>query len=118
MLEKTVSDPQSAARSSASQSDPSDDAKISYPGFGKMFLVWTGIGALTTVRYSLLFPSKQEMWWLPALLGCTACYYPWIALTPAVFRIESRYPLGAGRWVRNLALLAMISVPFCLLASP
>jgi sensor histidine kinase YesM len=84
-----------------------------------MFLLWTGIGALTSVRDYLMFrPSKPEMSLLSLWLVCTACFYPWTALTPVVFRIERRFPLGAGRWLRNLGLLAMFSVPICLLASP
>lgn len=83
-----------------------------------MFLIWTGIGILTHIRYYFLFPSKPEMLELSMLLGIIACYYPWIALTPAVFHIEKRFPLGTGRWIRNLSLLALISLPFCLLASP
>jgi two-component system, LytTR family, sensor kinase len=98
--------------------DPSKSAEVRYPGFGTMFLVWTAIGVLTSLRYYFLFPSKPELRFLPTLLAGTACYYPWIVLSPVVFRIEARFPLGAGRWVRNLALLTLIGVPFSLLASP
>jgi len=101
----------------ASETEPPKGAEIRYPGLGKMFLIWTAIRALTSVRYHLVSPSKPAAGELSALLGCIACYYPWIPLTPVVFRIEERFPLGSGRWARNLALLAMFSVPVCLLAS-
>jgi sensor histidine kinase YesM len=84
-----------------------------------MFLVWTAIGALTVARYSLPLgshgPYRESF---AELLACTSWYFPWAALTPVVFRIERRVPLGASGWPRRLALLAAISLPFCLLASP
>lgn len=92
---------------------------VRYPGIGKMLLVYTVIGALTSARYRLSFghlglgPER-----LPELLGCIAWFYPWAVLTPLVFRIEKRLPLGAQGWPRRLALLAAISVPLCILTSP
>jgi two-component system LytT family sensor kinase len=83
-----------------------------------MFLIWTGIGVLTSLRYALQFPSKPGVLDLSKLLALCAGYYPWIALTPAVFRIEKRFPLGTRSWARNLTILALISVPVCLLVSP
>ena len=94
------------------------DAGKAYPGFGKMFLFWTAIGVLSHLRYYVMFPSRPELRGISAVIGCVACFYPWIALTPVVFHLEKRFPLRAGRWVRNLVLLAAISVPFCLIASP
>jgi sensor histidine kinase YesM len=83
-----------------------------------MVPIWTAIGALTSVR-NLVFRPKPDMGEITALFACSiAWFYPWIALTPVVFRIEKRFPLGTGRWARNLALLALFSVPVCLLASP
>jgi len=102
----------------ASEKEPQKGAEIGYPGIGMMVLIWTVIGALTSVRYHLLLPSRPAMEELSSLLACIACFYPWIALTPIVFRIEARFPLGSGRWVRNLALLAVFSLPVSLLASP
>jgi two-component system, LytTR family, sensor kinase len=117
-MKRIVHGLQSSPKAATSQSGQPKDAEIRYPGFGTMFLMWTVIGVLTTVRNYFVFPSQPEMWGLSAMLLCAACYYPWIALTPVVFRIEKRFPLGTGRWARNLSLLAMFSVPFCLLASP
>jgi two-component system, LytTR family, sensor kinase len=113
-----VSDKQKAPGLTVLEGELSKGVEIRYPGLGMMFLIWTGIGALTSIRYSLMSPSKPDTEWLSELLACTACYYPWIILTPIAFRIEKRFSLGPGKWARNLALLAMISVPFCLLASP
>lgn len=112
-------DQQSSPRPAAPESEAPRGAAIRYPGLGTIFLIWTGIGALTSVRDYLMFrPSKPEMSLLSLWLVCAACFYPWTALTPVVFRIERRFPLGGGRWLRSLALLAMFSVPTCLLASP
>ncbi len=109
---------ESSPKPAASETEPVKGAGIRYPGFGIMVLIWTVIGTLTSVRYQFVSPSRPIVGELSSLLGCTACYYPWIALTPLVFRIEARFPLGSGRWVRNLALLALVSVPVSLLASP
>jgi len=114
-----VRDQQSSPKPATPESEAPKGAEIRYPGLGAMFLLWTGIGAVTSVRNYLMFqPSKPEMSLLSLWLVCAACFYPWTGLTPVVFRIERRFPLGAERWPRNLALLAMLSVPFCLLASP
>ena len=109
---------ESSPKPAASETELRKGAAIRYPGFGMMFLIWTAIGALTSVRYQLVSPSKPAVGELSSLLGCIACFYPWILLTPLVFRIEATFSLGSGKWTRNLALLAMISVPVCLLASP
>jgi len=53
---------------------------------------------------------------LAFLLGAIAMFYPWILLTPVIFRFEARFPLGTAS--RNLAVLAIFSVAVCLLASP
>lgn len=73
---------------------------------------------LTAARLSLPFgrpgPNHEP---LSALLACVACYYPWAVLTPLVFRLERRFPLGAPGWPKHLAALAAISMPFSLFAS-
>jgi two-component system LytT family sensor kinase len=113
-----VREMESSPKPVASTAEPPKGAEISYPGLGKMFLIWTAIGALTSVR-NLVSHPKPDMGELSVLFACIiAWYYPWIALTPVVFRIEKRFPLGTGRWARNLALLAIFSIPVCLLASP
>jgi len=114
-----VCDQQSLPKPAAPESVAPKGAEIRYPGLGKMFLVWSAVGALTSARYHLPFgPPGPGRGVFPGLLGCMACYYPWAVLTPLVFRIEQRLPLGAPGWPRRLALLALISVPLCLVASP
>jgi two-component system, LytTR family, sensor kinase len=113
-----VGDLRSSPKPATSRIERPKGAEIDYPGLWMMFLIWMAFGALASVRNYFMFPSQRDMWELTAVVAYTACFYSWIALTPIVFRIEKRFPLGAGRWVRNLALLAIISVPFCLLASP
>ncbi len=82
-----------------------------------MFLIWTAIGTLASVRHFFFMPEEAGMGQLTLLLVSIALYYPWIFLTPVVFRIEARFPLGTARRARNLAFLAMFSVPIFLLAS-
>jgi len=90
---------------------------LRYPGFGALFLIWTVVGAVTSGRH-YLDPYPRIAWNLPVFLACIAYLYPWIALAPFVFRLERRFPLGTGRWIRNLGVLASFSVPLCLLAAP
>ena len=86
---------------------------LRYPGFRMLFLIWTVIGIVTSLRFQ--FRGGPDLAFIAA---CTISYYPWIALAPVVFRIEKQFPLGTGGWLRNVAVLAGISVPICLIASP
>jgi signal transduction histidine kinase len=92
---------------------------VRYPGIARMLLFWSVIGALTVARYQLPFgkpgPSHES---LEGLIACASWYLPWGVLSTLVFRLERRYPLGTAGWLRNLGLLAAISVPFCLAAAP
>jgi hypothetical protein len=92
---------------------------IRYPGVGRMLLFWSVIAALTVARYQFPLgkhvPSRES---IEGLIACASWYLPWGMLSPLVFRLERRYPLGSAGWTRNLALLAAISVPFCLAAAP
>lgn len=97
---------------------PEVGAELRYPGFGMIFLIWTAIGILTSLRYQFQRPSNSEIGDVAFIAAFTACYYPWVLLTPLVFRIEQRFPLGEGNRFRNLFLLALISVPVSLLAAP
>jgi two-component system, LytTR family, sensor kinase len=92
---------------------------IRYPGIGWMLLFWSVIGALTVARYQLPIgkpgASRES---LQSLIACASWYLPWGILSPMVFRLERRYPLGSARWMRHLACIAAISVPFCMAAAP
>ena len=92
---------------------------IRYPGIGWMLLFWSVIGALNVARYELPIGkagvSRES---LEGLIACASWYLPWAILSPLVFRLERKYPLGSARWLRHLATLAAISVPFCLAAAP
>jgi two-component system, LytTR family, sensor kinase len=92
---------------------------IGYPGIPRVLLVWCVIGALTSIRHHVALGRLSSQWEIVSgIIGCMACYLPWAVLTPIVFRIEQRYPLGAARWPRRLAILTALSVPVCMLASP
>jgi sensor histidine kinase YesM len=93
---------------------------IRYPGIGKMLLVWSVIGLLTAVRHSLPLgrSGSGSGGVLPLLIACVLFYSPWAILTPLVFRLERKFRLGLPGWPARLALLAAISVPFCLAVSP
>lgn len=93
-------------------------AELRYPGFGALFLIWTAVGAVTSARHYFEPSSRPEAWDLAWFLACIAYLYPWVGLTPVAFRLERRFPLGTGGWMRHLAWLAMFSVPVTLVAAP
>jgi sensor histidine kinase YesM len=83
-----------------------------------LFPVWSLIGTLAYARHYLQdrhFGIEPRI--LPDLLGWMGCYYPWVLLTPVVFRLERRFPLGVARWPRHLGYLALVSLPLCYFAS-
>ncbi len=108
---------QEARRPEPPEIEPANGAGLRYPGFGALFLIWTAIGALTSARHYYLTPYRPETVDVAQFLACVAYLYPWIGLTPLVFRLEERFPLGPEKWTRNLAVLAGWSVPVCLVAS-
>ena len=91
---------------------------VRYPGIVRMLLFWSVIGALTVARYQLPSKGGPNRESLEGLIACASWYLPWGVLSTLVFRLERRYPLGAAGWLRNLGLLAAISVPFCLVSAP
>lgn len=116
-VRRLVSNRQAPANPRSTE-DSEAGMSLRYPGFGTIFLVWTAIGILTSLRYQLQRPPNSEIGDAAFIAAFTACYYPWIALTPLVFRIEQKFPLSDGSWFRNLGFLAMLSVPVCLVAAP
>ena len=96
--------------------DSSIDTKpMRYPGFGVLFLGWTLLGALAWAR-SALVTGISSRGVAPDLLGWLTCYYPWLALTPLVFRIEERFRLGRTNLVRNVSALIAAGLPLSYLA--
>lgn len=77
------------------------------------FLVWTLIACLSYVRSYLREPNIR-LW--PDALIWLDCFYPWALLTPLVFSLEKRFPLGPKRLARNLAVLLLASCGFAYLA--
>lgn len=85
-------------------------AVIRPPGFIALFVICTLLGSLSFARYASQAGGDLEVW--SSLPFWLACYYPWVALAPAVFALERRYPLGGARRYRNVGVLAAGSVPF------
>ena len=93
-------------------------ASFRYPGLATLFPVWSLIGALAYARHYLHDQhSGIDFRLLPDLLGWMGCYYPWVVLTPLVFRLERRFPLGVAGWLRNLGYLTLASLPLSYFAS-
>jgi two-component system, LytTR family, sensor kinase len=95
-------------------------ARRSYLLWGMVLIGWVAIGMTWTLNYYIyadhyvaIFsvpPSFKEMviWELPY-------WILWAALTPVVFRLTRRYPLGRGKLASNLSIhiLACIALSVC-----
>jgi sensor histidine kinase YesM len=83
-----------------------------------LFLVWSVIAVVAYARFFMQTNSSGiTSRIVPDLLGWMGCYYPWVFLTPVVFRLERRFPLGAVRWPRHLGYLTLVSLPFSCVAA-
>jgi two-component sensor histidine kinase len=83
---------------------------VRYPSFGILFVAWTLLGTLAFARYSLVAGAAHGSILLE-LLGWLTCYYPWLFLTPLVFRLEQRLPLRRVKWPKNVIFLAAAGFP-------
>ena len=90
--------------------------EVIYPGLGAVFLAWCAIAVLASSRHYFQ-PTTPRLFDLAMVFAYIACFAPWAVLTPLVFRLESRYPLGTAAWPRHLAFLGLWSVPFSVLGS-
>jgi hypothetical protein len=104
-----VSDLQTLPKPSL-RNESDDGTALRYPGIGKLFLIWTAIGLLTSLRYQSQRPVNAEVGEVAFIAAFTALYYPWIALTPVVFRLEKRFPLGHGNWLRNDPVINILGI--------
>lgn len=82
-----------------------------YPGLGiLLFLGWTLIGTVSWARYAIESGSPRANTLLE-LLGWLSCYYPWLLLTPLLFRLEQRFSLVGSRSKSGIIVLAVASLP-------
>lgn len=95
-----------------------DAARPRYPGPGLITLILTGTGILTCLRHFVYRQPQSTSEMIALLAACTVFFYPWIGLTPLVFHLERRFPLASERGLRNLLLLAAVSIPASALAAP
>ena len=88
---------------------------LQYPRFGVLFLAWTALGLLAYARFALLTGDSNNR--APEPLAWLTCYYPWLLLTPLVFRLEQKYPLGRQAGAKNIVLLALAGTLLAYLAN-
>lgn len=86
------------------------------PGYGRMLLIWTAISTLLYV-WNYVFPPKPYVHDFIGRLRYISCYLPWAVITPLIFRIENRFPLGDRKWMKHLSCLALLSVPVSVLGA-
>jgi signal transduction histidine kinase len=89
-----------------------DGKMIRYPGYGILFAAWTLLGSLSYLHYRLL-PGTPPENLLFGLFGWLGCYYAWLPLTPLVFLVERRFPIGRAFSARNATILTLLGPPFC-----
>ena len=87
----------------------SGNKAIRLPKAVTIFLVWAFLGCLSYARFYLRDPHPTP--W-PDVLTWVACFTPWALLTPVIFAVEKRFPLGPTQLPRNLAVLALTSFVF------
>src|SRR5262245_58635140 len=79
---------------------------IRYPGITLLFFGWTVLALTAFTRFALLTNSGGRAF--PDLVAWLTCYYPWLLLTPLIFQLERRFPLG--RQFVNFLWIAIIGV--------
>jgi two-component system LytT family sensor kinase len=93
---------------------------IRYPRTIALFLACSVMGTLSYGRWYLIGASlgiSHPATFVRELLGWLTCYYPWVLLAPIAFRLEHRFPLNRGSWLRSLTILGPLSVGFAYVAS-
>jgi two-component system, LytTR family, sensor kinase len=83
---------------------------LRYPGFGTLFVVWSLVAVASYARYAIENGAGSNHL-VQDLLDWSTCYYSWLFFTPLLFRLERRFPIGDPGWPKNLAVLALISLP-------
>jgi two-component system, LytTR family, sensor kinase len=86
---------------------------IRYPGFTLLFVGWTVLALLAFTRFALLTNSGGRVF--PELVAWLTCYYPWLLLTPLIFQLERRFPLG--KQFVNFLWIAIIGVVLTYIAT-
>jgi two-component system LytT family sensor kinase len=81
--------------------------------FAGLLVLWTLLGSLGYTRYYLQqIELKVPISFWPEFFVWLACYWTWVPLTPLVFRVSKRFPIGAGSWRASLPVLVAASVLF------
>jgi two-component system LytT family sensor kinase len=83
---------------------------------GLIFAIWTGVGLLVASQwYILALESHHPRAWRDVLIPSLLTRWIFALLTPGVLWISSRFPLGRGNWLRNLAIHALGAFGFLVL---
>jgi len=93
------------------------DRRVHYPGVGTLLVVWALIGSASSLRgfASAWHPFNNDaIYWI----AYVACYLPWGFFSALTFRLEERFPLVQGQWLRNAVILALCSLPVGIAAAP
>jgi two-component system LytT family sensor kinase len=91
-------------------------SRLSDVGWGAqaalLVLAWTVVGTLAFSRQYFDNPRWIDSnGLLPAYAEWLTCYLPWGLLSLVVLAAERRFPIGRGRWGRNVLVLALLGVP-------
>ena len=86
-----------------------------YPGFGALLLILTLLGAAAYARHLLLIEAPQGNVWSD-FAGWLTSFYPWVLLSPVVFRLEQKLPIPHPHWLKHLAWLVLAGLPLTYLS--
>src|SRR6266852_9657023 len=81
-----------------------------YPGFSALLLVWTLLGAAAYTRHLLFIEPPHGNVWID-FAGWLTSFYPWVLLSPFVFRLEQQFPIPHPHWLKHLVWLALAGLP-------
>jgi two-component system LytT family sensor kinase len=97
---------------------PREMRETRYPSALLVSTAWVLIGTLAYARHYLQSADRElDGRALAEYCAWLVCYVSWIALTPAVLRLERCFPLGRPGGLRHLGVLALLSLPAALAAS-
>ena len=98
------------------QSDGECTKAIRYPGFITLMAGWMLLGSLSCIRHILL-DNVPHTHVVREIAGWLTCYSPWVLLTPFVFWLERKLPLGRNHWRRNGLVLLAAGFVICYISS-
>lgn len=79
-------------------------------GMVLLILIWTLLGSAAYTRH-VVFVQGASGFSLPEFIDWLSSFYPWVLLSPLVFRLHRRYPLQGTSALQSFGRLLVLSLP-------